>query len=717
MRAVWLNLSLLATALALFVVLVVTQGAVTTSERRARSRNLLPAFRVTDVREIRIERPNDGNGPLILERDPKSPDLHAYSLKTPGPEGATWETDPAALGQLLSSLEYASFIRRLGAESSARDELSWERPKLVVDLAMGPLSYQIVVGAEATTPPDAYYVRVTESGREEAVGVVGGAVVEAWGVGPEELLGRMLFPFGMNETQELDVTSWAPGGEPHHAWSLSADEVGFRLGRGGPRAARDRVEGLFFQLARAKVEASTDAAARPTAEAPLFRVNQTTRAGQKLEVTVVGDCPSQPELWWVERTAPKPLSGCVPRSIPFDLQSPQLVSRSLAPVRYDEVDHITVTLDGARLDLIRKDAAYLLVEPEPQAVPRETGDDFLKDVLHLRGEPTEAPTGPALGVLELKAHLTRTSAVRPFRIELFSLAGEARLIARRDDDGQALLLERRARELLSPRAPWYRPRQVFDWSPDSVVALRTEAPGLTPEELIRRDEGFAFEDGADSDPVLVERFLETLAGLKVRRFVSSGEPVSQDKPSLRVTLRFSEGPPQVLSIGAAVRGGNVAWLEGGGPAFVLDPGLVRLLRVSLRARTLALPPLSQLRALRILGPSGSYEAQLSGGNASAEDPTPERTRTLIEAYQSLEVLGAVRAEPTPRGLTLEPLRIQLQLARDEAGGDKPEPETRELVFGDLVLHDSEPAQLLHVPGSQATFYVQRRSVLRLMDQL
>ena len=104
------NLALIAAAVALLIVVLVTSGRVTTGEQTARENNVLPAFREDDITRLVLER---GGKRVVLERV-KSGDAgdSTWNLLEPVKE----EADVYGVDKLLGSLEFARIVRRIKPE-------------------------------------------------------------------------------------------------------------------------------------------------------------------------------------------------------------------------------------------------------------------------------------------------------------------------------------------------------------------------------------------------------------------------------------------------------------------------------------------------------------------------------------------------------------------------------------------------------------------------
>lgn len=696
-RAQLENGGLVVLALVLLLVTVNTAQHPSTRERELRQDNLLPAFDATRLSSLSLLR--TGTEPITLTRDTETGLAQSFSLSTPDGEQRA-HADDAAVTQLLSTLEHAPLLRSLPAD--AQGDFGFNDPLLELRASVGQLSLRLLVGKLAPTPAGARYVQVSTTGQADAVGVISESVVDALSRDGRVFLGKLVFRYGMNQSAKLLI------GTGEAQLKLVRDELGFRLGKDGPRADRDRVEGLFFQMARTSLAPFTPLP-KPTTFQEVGRIEQVPKSGPPLVVRIADACPGHPELLWLHRTEPDPISGCAPRTLPFQGDREHFTSLSLAPVHQDEVDHVIITWQQRRLDLVRQGKGFLLQAPEQKDVSLEHGREFLTQLLALRGTRVDRPSGPPSARLQFSTLPPHSESAHLLAVSLFPTeAGE--LLAWREDDGVTLRLPESAQRLLNPALDWFTERQLLSFSESAVAGLSLDGKNFSREELRRTDAGFVFAEGRPADTSLVDELLHLLQELQPESTTpKASETLSS--PTLSITLSLTDGSQQSLTIGQRVAHGFLSTSSESTSPFVLAPGIVRELHRSLHSRAPAQLASHQLERVELVAFGRSTTLERRGEElVAAEASAPELGEQLSHAIDGLDIVAAIPEPPPSR----EPGPAELTLTANLRGAT---PQHRVFSFGRVLTDDARVLQRLHVTGSPVDFYVDRASVLRLLDLL
>jgi hypothetical protein len=708
-------LILLTLSISLASFLWLSRGRATSAERQGREAHVLPVFEPASLRKIVIASGELGQAAVILRRNPGT-DLHDYRLgESVGPGINPPAADRAEIAGLLRTLDFATFLRTLSPSEVPESALGRVGPRLKLEVEMDSVSYRVTIGEAAQQSAGARYARTTGDDGTDRIGVVPESLVVALAKDARELLGRLLFPYAKSQTKELVIE------RELGQTKLRADALGFRVSQaagGGPpgqlpevldlRADPSRVEGLFFQLARAGMEAYPSAKSQPHAS---FVVVQVPESGPAVRVEIGGECAGHPELVQAVRTAPDTLAGCTSPSLLDVLQPRDLTLHgpwSLAP---DEIDHIVVKRASATLDLMRDGAAFRLLSPDPGALSLERGNEYLDDLTGLVLERVPCQ-GDLQGTVRVVGHPEGSSGGR--EIELQILASKGTNVLRRTDDGACLLLTDHASWLLDPSASWYESLEVLNVRADDVLGLRISGPTLGTEELRLLEGRLTMRDAAVDEALLAET-LQVLAPLRAQRIAerAGGTPW---QPELEVQIEARGAGPFTLRIGPRVRGGYLAELAGRRTQFILSPEVVRTLETSLLSRAPAQWNPEAFTELSVRARGVTYRLRRIGGElVPVDDSPPELGPALALALSALVPESAVRrGGDAPQRLGPSE---SLQLDGLYDPGDGHPPRKLSVKFGGQVLHADRTMQLMTVGDDPQAYFVDRAAVLSVLDLL
>ena len=169
------------TAIAGVVVLVQDRGSITTAERTARRRNLLPAFRGDDVSEVKLT--VQGKAARALRGPADALGQRPWKVEI---DGAVWPAEEPAIDQLLAALRDGVVDRWIQGEAPQAGE-----PRAMIAVEMGKQRYRVTVRGAAPTPPGAVYVEV-EGGDAPAFGVITAQLAAVLLAPPERLRQKAL---------------------------------------------------------------------------------------------------------------------------------------------------------------------------------------------------------------------------------------------------------------------------------------------------------------------------------------------------------------------------------------------------------------------------------------------------------------------------------------------------------------------------------------------
>ena len=720
-------------ALALGAHLWLSRLAPGTRDHEGREQNVLPTFDPNKVRRISIAEGAATGETVVLRRDTTSADLHDYHLEMRG--SAPGDVDRAELASLLRTLDFAVFLRTSPAQQLPEAAFSSEAIRVVLDLEMESVSYHLVVGGEAPNVAGGRYAHLTGDDGTDRAGVVSDSLTSALTKDARDLRGHLLFPFAKSQTKRLSIERARVGDAAQWSTTLLADPLGFTVaspaseketkGTTAPltrRADPARVDGLFFQLARASFEAYPPAAAKSDV-APLILV-QEPETGSAVRLEIGGDCPEHPELVQVVRTSPDHLVGCTKKVLLDVLAERDLALRGLWPLATDEIDHLVISGSAGTLDLIRDGAAFRRLAPDPGLIDLSRGNEFLEELSRLT--LAEAPClGEVLAKIRVVGQPEGSSGGRELHLTVLhdgaatsgtasfvgGALGRNTSVVRREDDGVCLALSDRARWLLDPSTAWYESLELLSVPSEEVLGVVTFGPGLPREEILRTEKGFELVGGAVDDALLSD-LLEELAPLKAIR-VAPQRTSSPWAVRSEVQIRARSSGPFTVRIGPRVRGGYLATSSGRRSEFVLAPQVVRILETSMQSRTRAQWDPTAFTELAVTARDVTYHFRKVGEDLVPTDDAPkELGPALVEALARLIPIAAVRGGSAMTSERDPELRLEGRYQAENG-------QTRRLVvsLGDQVLYGDQLAQRMTIDESGPQYYVDRTAVLAVLDLL
>lgn len=571
-------------ALALVLYFVVDRGRVSSREASRREGQLLPAFRRADLTRLRIERPTHAT--LLLERD-AAPDAGELDFSMREPQAGD-EIDAVAVDHLLTALELGTVVRKLDAAPAQFGEIVAR-----VQIAMGALQYAFELGGMAATPTDARYLRITEAkgAPAEVLGtyVVPASFVADVLVSAHEYRSKQIVPYLSIALSGLEVNR--PAQPPLRLTRM--DAISFRIEGRGVRASRKRMDEIWGALAATRVEAfaenaEDEARLLATLHEPTVRVLMQPEAGATAELAYGGACPGHPDLVVVQRRAPTPRLGCVPKDAldGFAIQAEQLLDRGLFALFVDELAELGAKRGALALELAREGGGFRRRSPEPKLL--------------------EASEQPSLDTALAFLFAEHGGAIAPAQTQ-FVREAELRLVGGRGAPGGGELIEevelgrcavppltgvpcahRRADDanVLLPAAAYPRFLPTLDWTRSvdlglpSERAQRIELDCGQPQQLLQSDAGYKYAPPSKL-PLDQARALELadfLRRLRAAGFVAADgdSRTSFTGPHCRVTLARAD-TVVTLELGADSAGLRLGRISGRPQLVLFEPELQTLL--------------------------------------------------------------------------------------------------------------------------------------------
>ena len=319
--------------------------------------------------------------------------------------GESAAADPQAIGQLLVSLEFASYERKAAAD---RATMGLDAPALELRVSMGRLGYEVTIGNEAPKPSGGRYVEVHGGGRNHEVYVISGSLFRELSLPPGALKSRHFVPYISVDVArfELEVGGrkytlerggW--GGRTAAAFRLKDRQLG------SVRASRPAFDGWLVGLGKLEVGRFVPVPDNVTGlrgkltEVPLEN-------GKPHAVLEFADgCGDDEAL--VIRRKPVAAAGCVPEALVSAIlvDPSRFVDRHVVGAAKGDVYELTSTKGAEALEIARKGSGWIMRKPDEGQANSDAADRWLESILALQGERIEDADRAALGLAPPSATL------------------------------------------------------------------------------------------------------------------------------------------------------------------------------------------------------------------------------------------------------------------------------------------------------------------------
>jgi hypothetical protein len=615
---------------------VVDSGRVTTKELEARKRNLLRAWRRTEISEIAIEQ--QGETVRIVKRADDAGDI-MYELS--GGETA----DPISVDKLLSVLEFATPERRVEAGAD-REAMGLGAPRARIAVTMGRVVYKLAIGGPAPVPPGSAYAEFEGEG---TFVVPRDLVTEI--LRPRDVYrGRTLVTYLSSSLSELTLEG--AGGERRFvtgAWG------GWAVMRGDQkiRVDRDIFDRMLTAMAEVRAEAfASDADAdRALAEtAAKVRIVMTPRDKglPRAVIDVGGDCPGRPENLVAVHREPLPRkSACVPKGVIDGLAAPfeRFVDLHLFSLRPDETEQIALAAGGAKLEIVRAGTSWHQRAPTEGVVEPDVAQGFAHTLHDLAAESILAPSAGTPSTWT--ATLTKVGGGEEEHgsetIELGSRDADGFVEARRVADGARLRLTADTAAALRPSGLALRSRKVIDENSSHVRRVVIDS-GAVHQVLLRSSSGGFSLDEPKSlavDAGLASNVTEALAKMRAERWVLDHDDGSFgfEKASARYELELESGKVRVET-GRGTAGGVFARVVDRPEVFVLGEPARRAIETWAVDRSYFMVEPGDVRHVRFVRGATKWELDASGRGRDA-GATVERFEIVRKAIGEARTEGVV----------------------------------------------------------------------------
>lgn len=685
-RQLLVNGSLLVLALVTLGAVWATRETSTSAELSERKNKLLPGLRQEDVSRVRLSR---AGSELELRREGDE-----FRIERPWAERA----DIASVRQLLGALDLASTLRPVEGVSPAQAGLG--AGSLLIQIETAKFAAKVRLGGNAPTPSGARYAELERSGKAQLFVVSQGVAAEL-DLPFEKFREARLLEYGRSELRKLTLT-----GEQGKLELEQRAHAGFfvRIGERWELSNRDAVEAVLTALSRLASEQLLEAKRARAAlgkDALVVRLELSDEKVAPVTLSFGASCPTAPEQAFVlrEQAGRAARAGCIPQDVAAALRISPEDARLFGAfsARPDEVEELRVSRGSVKLELARKDKAFVLRGKLTADVPLEAGNARIAAMLAARGAPAKEAFEPA-GEVTLQLAGGDEASHREERVELGPPRADGKLCLKRTLDGVTLCLDAESARAFEPDASLLRSLAVLSFAASDVTQIVLEAPDS--KQALRRLEDGGYEllepKGFSHDGALVANLVQTLGSLQALRWVAaSGEPrFGLETPRLRVTLTLrGAAAPRQLVVGAAAPGGYYARLEPDPGVFVLPGSAFSDLSAQLLDRSLS--PFGEAELERV-------ELRARGRKAVPVSGPLLASLTGLRAEQALHI-GA----PKPGERLSSP---QLVVSFTAKNG-----KTAELSIGACDSLDDVSVCYARRGDVDATFALSRRLVAELQD--
>ena len=728
------DLTLAALALILVVVVLVDRGSVTTHEAEDRKHQLLDAWRPSDVRKLDIQ---IGDRTVVLESLEDADGTHSWQMRE---DQRQVDVDEQAVEQLLVSLEYATFDRQVEGLDEAAMGLT--APRVVIEVGMDRLHYQLRLGAEAPSPPGGAYVAVRGGARGTAYYAVGKELVDELLVRPDELRSRMLAvhlsplvqSFTLSSTtRRFELTRGGWGGRTAGAFLLQAGDP-----IGKVRADRSAVDAWLASLGRLQAESFRSLPATDLDEPIRLTITPRDTKQPLVELSFGGPCEDEGQRL-VVRTAPDPVAACVDAEVVERLGADpaELVDRHVVGTAEGDIMELRIDGPGATIDLARKEAGWHMRSPREGDADSGAVKQLLDQLLAADGEILAAAEAgdrgalgldPPLGELRLLGLPERAVAGDPEeRVERIAVGrpvGE-QIYVERKDDGVILRLPRALERALLPDATVLRSSSVYELDLRRFRELRLDCAGR--RQRLERDPAGGWTSlepavaGLGADMGMANDFCGGLRQLSAVRWVSAEAQGDQglDVPWCVIAAKVDEvsetgdktSRELRLELGAETQGGYFARHDDDPAVFIAPRAVAAGARYWMLDRAAILLPLQRIETLALSGRGDRRLLLTRRGDLWVPDSGPPSLGEVVrKALEALVAEGVTRlGAPDPSEGFDEPLlRIEVGLE----GGEQ-----ARLTVGKGDVWRDTSIFYLRRDGIEATFAVAQARLQPLLDAL
>ena len=717
------SIGLVVFAAALGVYAWVDRESVTESEVKAREGNVFDAWRREDVTRVEVVQ---GAESIVLEREEKADADAERAWHMTSPRIDT--SDASAVDKLLQRLELAVVVRKVDGDAGM------DVPRVRGTISMGKLTYHFVLGGLAPNPDGASYLRVEGGALPPRTFVVSRDLTLELLKTADNYRVRTIVPYLSIDLAKLDVKG------RHTEFSIERmDATSFRLGAGGLRASRDKLDDVWRAFAEMRAEHFvTEAEADAAVAAPVFTIAMTPKDATRPrgEILVGGACPGQPESVVVVRTAPTRLAACAPKGILQGLSATRdsLLDRRLFAAHDDEVAEVRLEASpsGASIDLARKGSGWHQRAPRDRDLAGDEVDaagTLTSGLARAEGEVLGKETAGNLGAsLRGRATLSRGQGQDDEVVEL-SVAAEGGAYVRRAADGAILRVSHDVARKLVPRSTALHGHQV--WMPSiegaPVSTISTQCHGTTQEmtrvggvwSLRITAPGIARNTPFEPDVAGTLDLTDAVTRAKTEAWIADEDDgtFGFDRESCSVTLSVLEdGGARTVGFvfGAEGEGGTYVHALGQNPVFLMPPGMRKLAALLLiDQHAISVDPAAIARVTLSRGGKSSVFTKSGDRLIGPASSSKDGGESIATALGQLRADAAIHLGPAlpEEGFSTPTLEVAVSTA-----GDAGKSNVRFSVGATTTL-GANKMYFARIPGVDATFIIKDTRLAPLLEAL
>jgi hypothetical protein len=716
------------------------RGNVTTDEAELRKKNLVPAWRPDDIRALTLT--THGKTAKLVLAPPNDAGQRLWEIEI---DGGRFLASQQAVDQLLGTLEFATFERRVSKDAVSEAELGLASPVTAVSIEMGPSTYRVVVGGPAPTPKDARYCEA-----EGGVFVITAQLAAALDMRPEALRTRTFVPYVSTDLVKLQADG--EGGARHFvraAWSGSRG-AGFRFDGSTPegdvRANAEAVDRLLGALGAMQAEtflADEEADKALKKRVTLTLVPRDDKA-PKAVIEVGGACPGKDDQVVAVRREPTRTSACVPQAVMEALTEPasRYVDLSIVGARPDEMSELTITEGARTIEIARAGTGWHMRKPTDRKVSPEAGNALAETLASLdaakivSGAPKDLGLDPPRATLRVESSSPGFSADggsidRTEVVEVGAAQGDV-VHVRRQEDGAILELAADKVRTLAPSEVVLRDAGVLDLPRDQVRGLAVIAAtpeGTRAQRLTKTSSGWSFTEpkieGLSADSGLVEDVTSALVGLRAVRWVAEKDDGSFGlaKPRYVIEVKVAESdsaPVKTVRVelGAATNDGVFARTGDDPAVFVAPPALEQAASLWLFDRQALVLDAAAIDRVEAVAGAKKLVAERAGDVwKSASGDGEGVAATLRSTVTGLIAEGVVSTGAPDKSFGLDKPRLTLAItAEPEQGAPKGAAKRAiRIAFGAGDSFRGTSVVYARREGIDATFAIAQGKVRALLD--
>lgn len=680
--------------------------------------DVFPSFRVDEVTRIELVH---GQETLVLEKaDAGDPD--GWLVRSP----IVSRANGAAVDVLLRELDLASRVRSVRESDAA----GLNAPRVLGRVTSGTVERRFELGADAPRPEGAAYLRV----EGEGTFVVNRSLKVQLLRGADAYRDRTLTPIGMGDVARIELRdSTAP------AVVLERVNAEYHLAGSGLRASRSAVERLLVALTEARVDAFMQGGTALETAATFITLQPRNPGHSRIELRVGGACPLRPDEILVERTAPEPISGCVPAALSRAVEAPggDWSDPSVLFAHADEIEELrleTVVTPSRTLDIARRDRGWHERSPAERELTADESASANELAAALASatalDVRRAATGDGFEP-RTRATVVRTGSGHVEVVELSSPLADGVTRARRLDDGAWMTLALATARRFEPHSYALRGLSAWrePWKTSTVVAL-DDGCSSQAQRLERTDGRWSMRAprGMTAGTTAVEDLLDELAHAKAESWVAEQDDgtfglagrqactvgLSIDdgnSPVRRTSLIFGDEAPQ----GVYARTGDdpgvfvmPTSLKDAVRSPLIDPSTFRIdLDVTATVRVMD-------RGLRtLLERDGDRFVARSANSDGAELSSPLRD-ALEREVAALRPTAATHFGAASADEGFDPPTMDIDVVRRHGGGP---PGEAHFTFGARARYRDTDVYFARMTAVDATFVVPATAVRGVLDLL